>query len=132
MIQIVCLLSPFVGANRSHQENGTYQYLSMRSNGMEELGTSRYGRKRLQAIPKQLQQEQAALWSAAKKHSSKLQSNTAQSITNHNNQAPFGTSLPNRNVVAEADPPSDYTTYNEEDDKNFCSPRCSFEKSSPG
>lgn len=122
MIQIVCLLSPFVGANRSHQENGTYQYLSMRSNGMEELGTSRYGRKRLQAIPKQLQQEQAALWSAAKKHSSKLQSNTAQSITNHNNQAPFGTSLPNRNVVAEADPPSDYTTYNEEDDKNFSRP----------
>ena len=32
-----------------------------------QTGKSRYGRVRKQAIPKQLQQEQAAIWSQAKK-----------------------------------------------------------------
>ena len=122
IIQIVCLLSPFVAANRIHQEHGTYRYLSKRSTAIEQLGTSRYGRVRLQAIPKQLQQEQAALWSAAKRHSSKLQSNTTQDIQNHSDQALFGINLQAPAVVAEADPPSDYSTLCEEDDKNFCRP----------
>ena len=122
MIQIVCLLLPFVGANRSHQEHSNYQYLSMRSSGMEELGTSRYGRVRLQAIPKQLQQEQSALWSAAKRHASKQHSNTTRGITNDTCDESLRIEMPNTNTMTQADPPKDYSTLNEEDDRNFCRP----------
>ena len=126
MIHIASLLSPFIRANRTYQhEEKTHQYLSTNSIALQGNGKSRYGRVRIQALPKQMQQEQAAIWSEAKKqkatlvadiHSEAEKNKRSVAATNMNS----GFNRKNNNdedmVV---DPPSDMDG---KDEENFTRP----------